>query len=442
MTIKEILRLCSLVLVLLSSFIAPACLAGLPDDVNKILELLNQKQYSGAFQFASDKLPEYEGEPDFDYAYGLAAQAAKKYHQAVFSFERVVKSKPEWVKARYALAASYYASGNLAAAKREFVFIKQLAQNEQYPLVNEYLAKIEQQQNQSSGHWQHQLRLGIGLDDNANSGIEDELIDTPVFGPITVFDSSQPIDDQFVLSQWQSIYSKPVNLNTRWYVLAGIRNSHYNEHSEMDRNYLDLFAGWQSRWRNINYQINGFYRPIWLDGEHYLTYYGAQGELDYDLKNNLTIGANLSLGEIDYQLHSQKDGDKLQWLMAIWLEKQVGKTISRMTLHAGDESVDKSAFDYLSRDYFGVQYRLSYLVTPQVKLSATLDYGRSDYQADHPLFLIKREDTLKKLAAELHYQYDKSWAGLFKLSYMENDSELALYQYDRTLAWFAVQYQF
>ena len=439
----SIVRDIILVFVCLSSVLTPFVhAASLDEDIKSIVAFINNKQYQEAYDLAVKKLSAHEGEPSFDYVFGLAAQANKAYHQAVFSFERVVKNKPFWLKARYALAASYFASGNIAAAKKEFSAINQLDKQQQFPLVGDYLAKIKQKQNQSRGNWQHQVRLGFGHDDNANSGIEDELIDTPVFGVITVFESSQPVEDQFVLSQWQSIYSNPVNLNSRWYALAGIRNSHYIDQSEMDRNYLDLLMGWQSRWQDINYQVNGFYRPIWLDGEHYLSYYGVQAELDYKLKSKLVVGGNITLGQIDYQHSIQQNTDKFQWLAAIWLEKPLANTISRLTFHAGEESSDKRMFDYLSRDYYGVQYRLSYLLAPKLKISGVVDYGRSDYQADHPLFLTAREDTLQKVAFDLQYQYDKSWSGLFKLSYMDNESELALYEYERTLAWFAVQYQF
>lgn len=432
---------CFLVFLFVLSY-APQVTAELKQDVERLSELIENDQGEAAYHEAQKLLIDYEGEPAFDFVYGLAAQAVGNYHQAVFSFERVVKNHPGWLKARYALATSYFASGNLVAAEREFNFIQQQNGSSNFPLIDKYLTAINKKKNQTKGHWQHQIELGVGHDDNANSGIEDELLEIPVLGPVALFSSSQPIEDQFLMSRWQSVYTLPKNLNTRWYGMASIKNSHYQDHSEMTRTYADIFVGWQSQKNNYQYHANIFYRPIWLDGENYLNYAGVNGSVGYSLSESMTTGVGVTLGAIDYQQKTQKNFDRSQWLLNFWLEKKSGKLTSRLTANGGEESVSDKEFDYLSRDYLGLQYRLGYLLNQQIHFAATIEFSKSDYQSAHPLFLQKREDELQKVSIEGQYYFEKNWSMVASFTYMDNQSELTLYDYDRTLAWIAMQYQF
>ena len=405
------------------------------DDVDKIIQLINQQHGRQAYEFATGKLVEYEGEPAFDYAFGLAAQAVQQYHQAIFALERVVKQLPYLHRARYALAANYFAIGNLSAAKREFEQLLNAEQVSEYPKITEYLHVIAVRENQVNGRFENTVQLGVGHDSNANSGIEDEVILVPQLGVVELFSSSRELADSFIQAQWQTTYIKPVNMKTSWYGVGKIQLSDYQDSSEMSRLYGDIFVGWQSRQEVFKYHVNGFFRPIWLDQKKYLDYFGLSVDGSYVIDNQQEAGAVFLIARQDYQTD---DFDKNQGMLSLWYSKKYANISHRWTIISGVEHSDSSQFTHLGRKYWGISYKAASKVSKMLTVDGQLDYISSGYKKDHPLFVDVRDDTLWKLTLNSQYQLSNQWSWLMKLTYLDNNSNLSLYEYDRAIAWTSI----
>jgi len=408
-------------------------------SAQRIILLINQDKKHQAYLSAQSDLFEFEGEPEFDYAFGLAAQATKHYHQAIFAFERVVKIQPKFLQARYALAISYFAAGNINASEYEFQQLKAMAPKDRSGLIAKYLQAINSQKNSSQGHWQHSMKLGFGVDNNANSGIDAEVVDIPHLGPIQLFDSSQVIDDYFLNTQWQSAYLKPLNLNRSWYVVGQVKHSAYQRFEEMSRTYTDVIAGWQMRDKKLKYHINSFYRPLWLDNNKYLDYMGISADISFRQQENHDLGVTGTFAMLNYQ---QDDLDKNQFMLGFWYQITASKLSHRLTLNLGKEEADNDIFQHLSRSFWGVSYRAVMQVSKQRNVNFQIDFTESDYDKAHPLFLTEQEDTLWKVATDYQHSINKEWSWLVKISYSQNNSSLVLYDYDRTLISTAILYQF
>lgn len=413
-------------------------------DMTQILALIEQQKTEQAYQQAVDKSSEYEGIIEFDYVFGLAAQANKHYHQAIFAFERVVKQSPNWLLPRYALATSYFSAGNIQAAKIEFEQIKSATQNDEFPNIDKYLTAIANISAQANGQWQHQIDLGFGYDSNANSGIDDEVINIPLLGQVTLFDSSQALDDQFLQVQMQSSYLKPLNLNSNWYGIAKLRYADYQDNSALSRTFADVFIGYQQKLRQNTFHINGFYRPLWLGSSwsvdnKYLDYYGVTGSVSHALKKNHQLGIDASYAQLAYQ---QADLDRDQVFASFWYQFEVKQFSSRVSFSYGQESADLKQFKHLGRDFIGASYRLTAHVTKTSLLSAQFDYVRSDYQAQHPLFSQQRVDSMLKASINYQQYFMSQWSWMLKVVYIDNRSDLSLYDYQRGIVSTAIRYQF
>ena len=73
----------------------------------KLEKSINAKQFQQAFQQASAMQSQNEGDPRFDFLYGLAALETGNYNEAVFALERVKFSTPNVIRPRLELARAY-----------------------------------------------------------------------------------------------------------------------------------------------------------------------------------------------------------------------------------------------------------------------------------------------------------------------------------------------
>jgi len=418
--------------------------ATLEQDVEKIMLLIEQQQSEQAYQFALANAFEHEGLIEFDYALGLAAQASRHFNQAVFAFERVVKSQPLRLLPRYALATSYFSAGNLVAAQLEFEQIKAVAEPKQFPNINNYLHAINKALNRSAAQWENFLDLGVGFDSNANSGIDDEVIFVPLLGQVSLFDSSQTLDDNFLQVQLQSNYIKPLNLNSHWYALGKIRYADYQDNPEMSRLFADFLTGYQRKINKNTFTINGFYRPMWLGSSwstdnKYLDYYGLTAGVAHSLYKNSDYGLDLTYAQLDYE---QKDLNRSQLLANLWYRTNFEIFSSKITLSLGQEAADDTQFKHLGRDFLGASYQISKQLNNDILLKGQLDYIYSDYQADHPLFAEQRVDSTFRASIDYQQYFAENWSWLVKAIYIDNQSELVIYDYQRTVISTAVRYQF
>ena len=100
------MRLFSLVRVaVLGALLSGASVArAAPDSVATIKALVEQGQFERAYDHALAAEARYEGDPEFDFYFGLAAIEVGRYPDAIFAFERVVFAQPDQLRVRLELA--------------------------------------------------------------------------------------------------------------------------------------------------------------------------------------------------------------------------------------------------------------------------------------------------------------------------------------------------
>ncbi len=92
-----------------------------------IEKLVKQQKYSLAYELATKIRSQNEGDPRFDYLFGLAALQTGHYNEAVFALERVKFASPNVIRPRLELARAYLKLNNKTAALSEFKSVLQLS---------------------------------------------------------------------------------------------------------------------------------------------------------------------------------------------------------------------------------------------------------------------------------------------------------------------------
>lgn len=429
-----------LMLLLLSPLVCASPPAA-AQPVESLENLLKQQDHAAAWQLAGELMPTEEGEPRFDYLYALAARGAGKLHQAVFALERAVQSAPQAAELRLLLAVSYFELGNLPAAEREFSTLQQARLPErESALVGQYLEQINKLRDSASGYWQNWLQLSTGSDSNPNSGIDDEFVMVPLLGQVRLFETGLARRSSFQELQAQLNFVLPRSQHAAFYASAGVLHSNYRQDAVYNRAYASVLAGYQSRWRGLQWSAEVFYRPVELDGDSYLDYQGVKTALSREFGESLSMGLDLTWADFAYA--SLPMLDKQQWLLEGWMALQAGTAEHRLYIRSGTEHSDLSRSDFNSRDVKGLGYRWQQPLGERWHTSLQLDYSRGDFQAVHPLFARTRADSYLRAEVEVSYSISPQWRLLTSLSHLRNNSNLNLYQYRRNRGWLGVRYAF
>ena len=407
----------------------------------KILNLLKNQQIDKAFQLASQHADDYEGDSNFDLAFALAARAAGKYHQAVFAFERVLFVNPHSIDARFGLATTYYLLNNFKAANTELSLLSKYKLSPQLSeTVKQYVDAIAKKTLEANGYWRHWIRGGVGSDSNANNGSTDEFITLPQLGQVRLFDESREVKSSFYDIQGQTLYVKPLNQLSTWYVSTSLLHVGFSDKLALSKTFASFFTGYQTRIKSYDVNVSLFYRPLWLDSDNFLDYYGGKFGVTRKIWRDNTFGVDYSHSFEDYNQETLLN--KQQSLVETWLEKPLYNGSHRFTLKLAKETADLSSNDFSGRDFWGLGYSLKQSINTLWNYKVSIDYLAGEHNAPDKVFNIVRDDKFIRAELDIGYQYNFQFRLLSKVSYLNNSSNLPLYEFSRYKFWFGLQYEF
>lgn len=407
----------------------------------EIQTLLEQKSSADAYALAIQHQADLEGDVPFDYAFGLAARAEGELNQAIFAFERVLQVQPDALDARLMLAASYFDLGNLDAAEKELSVLNRFnidnaALNE---TVQTYLTAIKKRRSQLDNRWQSNVQVGFGSDSNPNNGVADEFINIPALGTVALFEESLENSSVYADFYGQVAYMKAINQHSSWQFAGSVLHAEYEDDLALNRTFATASLGYQTRYQQIDFSGSVFYRPLWLDGDTLLDYYGMMVTTSKQVKSTFVVGVDLSVSQEDYSDFRGFDRDQI--LANAWLELPQSVGFHRLAVRFGQEQAADNQ-DFLDRDLLGIGYRWQQKIDQRWEYSLSLDYLDSEYQGINPLFGTAREDSFFSSDLEIRYAMAERLALMSRLSYLQNDSDIPIYEYERVKIWLGASYEF
>lgn len=371
----------------------------------------------------------YAGDPDFDYAFGTAALDSGRYSHAVFVLQRAVASRPRFAGARMELARAYYALGDNESARREFAI---LAKDDPPPqarrAIAEYLAAIDRRAAAYRRQYSGYAELGSGYDSNANGAP-----DLQSFIGIPLDSRNQSAASSYYNLAVGGLVSHPFAPGWR---VVGTGNAGYRGNPDatfVDSQVLRLAGGLEWRPGRLELSLQPNFAMALLDGEDNqqvvgvdaasLWHFSDRSQLSLNLRSSQSRYAEgLEVLDVDTLVfgvaaqYTTRSMPRIQWVSAVTL--------------GSDEAVEPGS--PYGRDLTGG------------RIAAIIDFGRghvllasvaslsSDYDGQ---FFVPggREDD--QLATALGYEWGglrvSGWILRAQVSYVENASTVALYDYDR-----------
>lgn len=374
----------------------------------------------------------------------LAAIEANRLRTARESLRSLLAENPSLLRARLELAKVYYQTADFAAAREEAERV--LADPELPPSVRvtvlAFLAQInaDEQRVWTKHQWSPSVYAGLMYDTNVNFGPSRDIVE---IGGLPVLLTPETDDFAAVLAAGVTHTYNPGRRfewgeHTGAFFWQSQANGYYRAYfDEDDFNFgvLTLRTGpvWvvPRQWRaSIGLQGD----QIWLGGDSLALYTTLNPTITWMLSD----ATELTLDGVVTQRHYWDSDEDARdgWYKGLSLIVDHNIRGTRFTVQGGVGYVwfdaDDDRFSYEGPDVFG---GIAYGAWTNGMIYARVGYRRYDFEGPEPLFGIARDED--EIRTTLGFQHDfvrgtlEGWSLQGNWIYTNNDSNVAIYDYDR-----------
>jgi len=411
----------------------PFAQAGATADIAELQRaqaMLSGGQAAEAYQLLSGREADWAGIPLYDYLLGMAALDAGRPGEAIFSLQRVVANEPEFSGARMELARAHYEAGELKASRTQFEYLlTQSPPQNTRSIIERYIAAIDGR-GPGGGGVRPFIELGAGYDSNANGSTGEQT-----FLGFTLDTNNVETASSFFELAAGLNHVAPLGESVAW--INGVRLSH---RLNPDADFVDQSIGslgtmlsWAHERARASVGINGYYS--FLDGEDHE--WGAAVDLATGrrLGDNWDLGLTLRGGPVRYENDLLEVLETDRYLGALTLSRlNIGGRPARMglTILGGldDEREDGSPY---GNQRLGARLTGGWAISARSGMYAEAGYLRTGYDDSPGFFGVDRKDEESSwlIAGEIQDWPTRGWALNPRLRYVQHDSNVSLYEYDR-----------
>ena len=403
--------------------------------LSDLQQAIKNNNYKEAYQLGLKLRDRYEGDPEYDFLFGLAALETGMFHEAVFAFERAITYSPNKLRARLELGRAHYATQNYDAAEREFKFVLESNPPENVQKnVKLLLTQIDARRNALKGKFTGFVTVNTGYDSNINNATEADFIDGIVYngttlGRITLGEESRAQESSFSKLGGGLSYALPLHkhsgLSTSIMTnqLNNVDSDTYDTAShtvEMKYYGLSGLARWNTGIR---------YQDLNLNHEDYQEAIHLTAQVSKPVRGQLNLSTALTLSDIRYD--NRKELDLYQGAIFMSLNTSLLTINHSIGLIYGNSEAKESAGKSNGKDYYGFTYSALKTLSREQSVFARGLYQISQNDGVHSLFPKIRKDNFFTLATGWQWTPRHDLILKTEISYSDNDSNLELYEYNR-----------
>jgi tetratricopeptide (TPR) repeat protein len=227
---------------------SPESLASELDAYPDARSLVAQRKFADALHALQARASAHENDPRYSYLLGAVALKVPDYAAAASAFERVVVMQPENAGAWMDLAIASAELGNTVSALEYFKYVE--TEFNPPPALRDIIATYRRRltaQAAPASPWRGHAQTAIGIDTNANSGlnvasipltVRDERID------LTLDPAYRARSDTYAQVAADATWKHPVDGNTLE-LSAGVRQRSFRHEHDFSTTELDASAGLQ-----------------------------------------------------------------------------------------------------------------------------------------------------------------------------------------------------
>ncbi len=415
--------------------------------VQRADQLLKAGKADEAYQLLAPLEAQLAGKYQYDYLLGIAALESDRPTTATFALERVLSVKPNFAGARMDLARAYFALGDYGRAGREFEKILSLNPPEHAREVAErYLGAIARVDSQSkptrlSGY----LELGAGHDTNVNSSPDQSTVFIPVFGLDFNLDASnQQTDDNYLQTAGGVSVSHRLKESASLFGSIDATSRRFADASEFDQDAANGIIGVALGSGRDTVKVGIHTGRFWLDEDVNRDNYGMDLSLQhfYEPSAAVTLFAQHNrLRHADEELEANDVNQNIvgvNWFRAL---SGTGSDVVFFSSYLGQENdINGRADGAKSLVGFGVGGQKA--LTPSLALYGNFGLQYGNYKEINQAFQVDRRDEFRVAEVGVSWSVSKDWSLRTDLTHYDNESNIAINDYDRTDASISVRRDF
>jgi len=408
-------------------------------DLEKADALMKQGKAAEAYSLLEPFEFEQSGNIKFDYLLGIAALDSGKPDKATIAFERVLAVDPNFAGARVDMGRAYFALGDFTRAKTEFETV--LTQNPPPAArvtINNYLAAIERQESARKTKGTGYLEATVGHDSNVNFATSQAQIGVPALGNLifTLDPTGVKAPDDYLGFALGGEVSHQVNPTLGLYAGGDVRIRRNGTQDRFDSTSFDTRAGiaWGEGANVV--RLGVLAGKFELDGKTNRDSSGVNAEWRRLINpaNQLSAFGQYARYRFEPTI-SANDFDQSTY-GANWLHTvNDGKGLVSASLFTGDERAPERADG--GKRFNGMRLGGQMQLNEKTELFGGLGAQFSKYQRANAAFSsptesLTRDDTQYDASIGLNWHYDKVWTVRPQISYIRNNSNIVLFNFDRT----------
>lgn len=427
---RIVLRL-FLVLAATAAGAAPTQAAGGGAQLAEALRYYYEQEYERALPLFQE-LAEQQETLDLLYWVGSSAAQSGRHELAVEKLKRLIAAQPDLHRARLELADVYIQTGRLKEARRELETVRAGDPPEAVRQgIDRRLALIERRQQKLS--WQVAFSQGYQYDDNVSSGPDDHQVSVSG-GTLSLNRTQQEVDGNVWLTRLLANARYDLGAPGDFFWNAGINfyNSVVSDHSEFNYTRTDittgpLWAGPRDLVRlNLGYTDSSYgserlSSAVHLDPsvEHFFTpavsLQAAYTYADEDYRESKLAGA-------DNRLHRLSFGPNF------YLRERRHVVAAYYTYETRKAELSRNTYDadVLTATYFT-------RLPTDTELFVYWSWFDRRYESAPPLYGAKRKDRRHTFSLTATQRFWERYFASLGYTYMLNDSNAKLYDFDRNI---------
>jgi len=400
-------------------------------------ELLRAGRADEAYRLLEPLESERAGDQEFDYLLGLAAVDSGHAGRGMFALERVLAVNPNHPQARAEIARAHFMLGEHESARQEFNnALDRHPPEAAIATINRYMSAIDRALGETTRFGAF-LELTWGRDSNINGAPSAQSFTANIGGmplPVTLTGNAAEKSDTFVNMSGGANFQHPLNKNLT--LFGGVMgNNRVNWSSGMfETSSLDFNLGLRRALGPNTITAVLQDGTFDLDGAAYRRAYGVTAQWQHDLDDRNQVNVYGQATRLKYPSAAMRDADRK--LLGVGYGHAFLGDLSPvifMSAYAGSEDERSSGHPDLGHRLHGLKAGGQVTWNPKTVLFASAGYERRDYGGTKPFFTESQQDRQYDVAIGARYLPMARWQIKPQLSYLVNNSNIPITDYDRLM---------
>ncbi len=405
-------------------------------DLARAEDLVRNGRYAEAYELLAPFEDRHAGDLKFDYLLARAALEAGNPSKASFIYERILAIEPNYVGVRLEMGRAYLALNDFARAKLEFETVLRFdnlppdlrTQAETYARAAEGL--LSGRRTAAIGYAEY----GYGYDSNVFSATS---INPIFFPPFNVSQSLPPEalkrGDQYHALVLGGEITHGLSRNWALYGGADGRGRWYRDLDTGDFLTGDLRGGVSYTEGRLNTRLGVVGGAYTLDNRRIRDSYGVNGDVRYLVTPSDQISGNLGVVRFRYRPDAlESQNFDLYQGAASWLRALGGGRATVVVTALGGYENDTDERIDGNKRFAGGRLSLQGALTDRLGAFSLFGVQRANFDRENPSFGLTRRDTLYDVTAGVTWSFAAGWSLRPQVSYFKNNSNIPLYEYDKT----------